>query len=155
MVFQWHTMTVWCSLWTLPIPCLHITSFYSGEVAKDSEGGFTKHLQLTDVLGYLKFGWVTFYCTVVDILTLYGHNLLLMQNPSIYNESQAVAIQSAVDAVCEPYANPRICLLQGPPGTGKTRTICGLIQAVFEVNTSPLDASLVSVLHLIKHVQNN
>ena len=39
-----------------PIPCLHITSFYSGEVAKDSEGGFTKHLQLTDVLGYLKFG---------------------------------------------------------------------------------------------------
>ena len=64
-----------------------------------------------------------------------------MQNPSVYNESQAVAIQSAVDAVCEPYANPRICLLQGPPGTGKTRTICGLIQAVFEVNK--LEASLV------------
>ena len=118
----------------LPIPCLHITSFYSGEEANDSESGFTKHIQLTDVLGYLKFGWVTFYCTVIDILTLYGIiNLLLMQNPSIYNESQAVAIQSAVDAVCEPYANPRICLLQGPPGTGKTRTICGLIQAVFEV----------------------
>ena len=43
----------------LPIPCLnigHITSFHSGEVAKDSEGGFAQHVQLTNVLGYLKFG---------------------------------------------------------------------------------------------------
>ena len=40
----------------LPIPCLHITSFHSGEEANDSESGFTKHVQLTDVLGCLKFG---------------------------------------------------------------------------------------------------
>jgi len=56
-----------------------------------------------------------------------------IQNPSMYNEFQIEAIQSVVEAVQESYALPRICLLQGPPGTGKTRTISGLIRAIFQV----------------------
>jgi len=56
-----------------------------------------------------------------------------IQNPSMYNEFQIEAIQSVVEAVQDSYALPRICLPQGPPGTGKTRTISGLIRAIFQV----------------------
>jgi len=34
------------------------------------------------------------------------------------------------DAVLQPYASSKICLLQGPPGTGKSLTTIALIENI-------------------------
>ena len=78
--------------------------------------------------------WITFDTECrMQLVTLYQYYICILQYGCTFNNSQYMAIKSAVECACEPYIHPRIILLHGPPGTGKTHTIIGLIQSFFKV----------------------
>jgi len=46
------------------------------------------------------------------------------------NSSQMSSVSCITNAVLQPYASSKICLLQGPPGTGKSLTAVALIENI-------------------------
>ena len=63
------------------------------------------------------------------------------------NSSQKSAVSCITNAVLQPYASSKICLLQGPPGTGKSLTTIALIE-----NILAQVACAVDILHCIEIV---
>lgn len=57
------------------------------------------------------------------------------------NSSQMSAVNCITNAVLQPYASSKICLLQGPPGTGKSLTTIALIENILTQVTYVLASS--------------
>jgi len=56
--------------------------------------------------------------------------IILLFLQSYLNTSQMSAVSCITNAVLQPYASSKICLLQGPPGTGKSLTAVSLIKNI-------------------------
>jgi len=86
----------------------------------------------SDVEGKLRRNWLTQihlengggYANSDNVVII----LLFLQ--SYLNTSQMSAVSCITNAVLQPYASSKICLLQGPPGTGKSLTAVSLIKNI-------------------------